>query len=66
MPTVVATALGVLLNDPHARTLPCGVFGSFGWSGEAVDEMDRRLTGAGFKVRAGGPFFCPLFSACGG
>lgn len=25
------------------RDLPCGVFGSFGWSGEAVDELENRL-----------------------
>ena len=23
--------------------MPCGVFGSFGWSGEAVDELQFRL-----------------------
>ena len=37
------TALGAVLRDANARALPCGVFGSFGWSGEAVDELDRRL-----------------------
>jgi flavorubredoxin len=51
MPTQVATALGAVLRAPAAKALPCGVFGSFGWSGEAVDLMEGRL-----KVRraAGG------------
>ncbi len=39
----VQTALGAVLRDARARGLPCGVFGSFGWSGEAVDELDSRL-----------------------
>ena len=38
-----------MIRDDSARTKPCGVFGSFGWSGEAVDEMQERLTDAGFK-----------------
>ena len=37
------TALGAVLRDDGARQQPCGVFGSFGWSGEAVDEMESRL-----------------------
>ena len=40
----VQTALGAILREPSARDLPCGVFGSFGWSGEAVDELEGRLT----------------------
>ena len=39
----VQTALGAVLRDARAKGLPCGVFGSFGWSGEAVDELDSRL-----------------------
>ena len=39
----VQTALGAILRDPKAKELPCGVFGSFGWSGEAVDELEKRL-----------------------
>ena len=31
------------MRNPAARELPCGVFGSFGWSGEAVDELENRL-----------------------
>ncbi|GFR44040.1 hypothetical protein Agub_g5200 [Astrephomene gubernaculifera] len=48
MPTLVSLAMGAILRDPGARGLPCGVFGSFGWSGEAVDEMAGRLRDAGF------------------
>lgn len=43
MPTQVQTALGAILRTVEAKTLPCGVFGSFGWSGEAVDMMEGRL-----------------------
>ena len=39
----VQTALGAIVREPAARDLPCGVFGSFGWSGEAVDELENRL-----------------------
>ncbi len=46
----VQTALGAVLRDASAKELPCGVFGSFGWSGEAVDELESRL-------RVSSPFF---------
>lgn len=50
MPTQVATALGAIIRAPGAAArLPAGVFGSFGWSGEAVDEMEGRLRDAGFR-----------------
>lgn len=49
MPTPVQNALGVILRDSTARKKPCGVFGSFGWSGEAVDEIEKRLKDAGFS-----------------
>ncbi|XP_057817731.2 uncharacterized protein LOC131030829 isoform X1 [Cryptomeria japonica] len=49
MPTPIQNALGVILNDNEARTKPCGVFGSFGWSGEAVDEIEQRLKDGGFS-----------------
>ena len=39
----VATALGAVLRNEKAKSQLCGVFGSFGWSGEAVDEMEGRL-----------------------
>ncbi|GAQ79906.1 Flavin reductase-like FMN-binding protein [Klebsormidium nitens] len=48
MPTPVQLALGAILKDPDARAKPCGVFGSFGWSGEAVDELEQRLKDGGF------------------
>ena len=49
MPTQVQTVLGAILKATEARGLPCGVFGSFGWSGEAVDKMEGRLRDAGFR-----------------
>ena len=36
MPTQVQVVLGAILREAEAKQLPCGVFGSFGWSGEAV------------------------------
>ena len=43
MPTQVQVALGAIIREREAKQLPCGVFGSFGWSGEAVrgDEGQR-------------------------
>lgn len=49
MPTQVQTALGAILRSQKAKDLPCGVFGSFGWSGEAVDMMESRLKDGGFR-----------------
>ncbi|KAI3438441.1 hypothetical protein D9Q98_000871 [Chlorella vulgaris] len=49
MPTQVQTALGTIMRNANARQVPCSVFGSFGWSGEAVDMMERRLKDAGFR-----------------
>jgi flavorubredoxin/flavin reductase (DIM6/NTAB) family NADH-FMN oxidoreductase RutF len=50
MPTQVQTALGAILKaGGDVKMLPCGVFGSFGWSGEAVDKMEGRLKDAGFQ-----------------
>ena len=43
MPTQVQTALGTIIRNANARQVPCSVFGSFGWSGEAVDKMEQRL-----------------------
>ncbi|GIL62757.1 hypothetical protein Vafri_16932 [Volvox africanus] len=48
MPTQVSVAMGAIIREPSAKAMPCGVFGSFGWSGEAVDEMEGRLRDAGF------------------
>lgn len=50
MPTQVSAMLGSILRLQNAKALPCGVYGSFGWSGEAVDLMQDRLTDAGFQT----------------
>lgn len=49
MPTQVQTALGTIIRNSNAKQVPCSVFGSFGWSGEAVDMMEKRLKDAGFR-----------------
>ena len=48
LPTPVQTALGAIVKEGDLEK-PCGSFGSFGWSGEAVEMIDKRLTDAGFK-----------------
>jgi flavorubredoxin/flavin reductase (DIM6/NTAB) family NADH-FMN oxidoreductase RutF len=49
MPTPVKSVLGAVLRLPAAaREKPAGVFGSFGWSGEAVDEIEAKLKDGGF------------------
>ena len=48
LPTPVQTALGAIVKDADLDK-PCGSFGSFGWSGEAVEMIDKRLKDAGFK-----------------
>jgi flavorubredoxin/flavin reductase (DIM6/NTAB) family NADH-FMN oxidoreductase RutF len=48
MPTPVSNALGVIVKEA-SREYPAGVFGSFGWSGEAVDLMESRLKDGGFS-----------------
>ena len=50
MPSQVKEALGVVLSLPADRRMPYGVFGSFGWSGEAVDELQFRLKDSGFPL----------------
>ncbi|OZH55047.1 flavin oxidoreductase, partial [Hydrocoleum sp. CS-953] len=47
-PTQIQTALGILLNTVSKDKL-AGVFGSFGWSGEAIDFLASRLKDAGYK-----------------
>ena len=49
MPTPVQEAMGLILRDPNSRKKPCGVFGSFGWSGEGVDEVEQKLRDSGYK-----------------
>ncbi|MGL5835134.1 MAG: diflavin flavoprotein [Waterburya sp.] len=47
-PTQIQTALGIVLaNAP--KTQLSGVFGSFGWSGEAVDLLENKFRNAGYK-----------------
>jgi flavorubredoxin/flavin reductase (DIM6/NTAB) family NADH-FMN oxidoreductase RutF len=47
-PTPVQTALGIVLSTATNNKL-AGVFGSFGWSGEAVDLIESKLKDAGFR-----------------
>jgi flavorubredoxin/flavin reductase (DIM6/NTAB) family NADH-FMN oxidoreductase RutF len=48
-PTQIQTALGIVLNTASSNKL-AGVFGSFGWSGEAIDYLENKLKDAGFKL----------------
>ncbi|AFY71746.1 flavin reductase domain protein FMN-binding protein [Thalassoporum mexicanum PCC 7367] len=49
LPTQVQTALGIVLaNAP--KSCPAGVFGSYGWSGEAVDILTSKLQDAGYNM----------------
>ncbi|MBW4426197.1 MAG: diflavin flavoprotein [Nostoc desertorum CM1-VF14] len=47
-PTPVQTALGIVLSTATNNKL-AGVFGSFGWSGEAVDLIEDKLKDAGYR-----------------
>jgi flavorubredoxin/flavin reductase (DIM6/NTAB) family NADH-FMN oxidoreductase RutF len=48
MPTPVQTALGIVLSTATNSKL-AGVFGSFGWSGEAIDLLEGKLRDAGYR-----------------
>ena len=48
MPTPVQTALGLVLSTATNSQL-AGVFGSFGWSGEAIDILEGKLRDAGYR-----------------
>jgi flavorubredoxin/flavin reductase (DIM6/NTAB) family NADH-FMN oxidoreductase RutF len=48
-PTQIQTALGIILSTA-ARTKLAGVFGSYGWSGEAIDLLESRLRDANYKL----------------
>jgi len=51
MPIQVKEAVGVLLRLAQTTPgMPCGAFGSYGWSGEAPGEINMRLLDAGFKA----------------
>ncbi len=47
-PTPIVAALGTLLAEGD-RSKPVGVFGSFGWSGEALDLLESKLRDGGFR-----------------
>ena len=46
-PTPIVSALGTVLAEGD-RSKPVGVFGSFGWSGEAIDLLEGKLRNGGF------------------
>jgi len=54
VPTPVSEAIGAILKT-DARDLPYGVFGSYGWSGEAVPAMQNALRDGGFLNAAFDP-----------
>ena len=47
-PTPIVSALGTVLAEGD-RSKPVGVFGSFGWSGEAIDLLESKLRDGGFS-----------------
>ncbi len=48
-PTQIQTALGIVLSAA-AKTKLAGVFGSYGWSGEAVDLIENKLLDANYRL----------------
>ena len=47
-PTPIVSALGTVLAEAD-RAKPVGVFGSYGWSGEALDLLENKLRDGGFR-----------------
>ncbi|MFK8185227.1 MAG: diflavin flavoprotein [Phormidesmis sp.] len=47
-PTQIQTALGIVLSAA-SKTKLAGVFGSFGWSGEAIDLLENKFKDAGYS-----------------
>lgn len=47
-PTPIQTALGIVLSTAANNKL-AGVFGSYGWSGEAIDLIENKLKDAGYR-----------------
>ena len=47
-PTPIVSALGTLLAEGD-KDKPIGIFGSYGWSGEALDLLENKLRNGGFK-----------------
>jgi len=48
-PVQIQTALGLVLSSAVKSKLG-GVFGSYGWSGEAIDLIEGRLQDAGYRL----------------
>lgn len=48
-PTQIQTALGLILANA-SKTKMAGVFGSYGWSGEAIDLLESKLVNAGYSL----------------
>jgi len=48
-PTQIQTALGIVLSTAAKNKL-AGVFGSYGWSGEAIDLVENKLKDAGYQL----------------
>ncbi|MEG3440246.1 diflavin flavoprotein [Pannus brasiliensis CCIBt3594] len=48
-PTQIQTALGIVLSTA-AKTKLAGVFGSYGWSGEAIDQIETKLKDANYQL----------------
>ncbi|BAZ05976.1 diflavin flavoprotein [Calothrix sp. NIES-3974] len=48
-PTPIHTALGIILALADTSK-PAGVFGSYGWSGEAFDLIEGKLKEAGYRL----------------
>lgn len=49
VPVQIQTALGVILSSVP-KNKPAGVFGSYGWSGEAVDWIENKLRDANYRL----------------
>ncbi|MBD2360399.1 flavin reductase [Anabaena minutissima FACHB-250] len=48
-PTQIQTALGIILATA-AKTKLAAVFGSYGWSGEAIDLLENKLKDANYRL----------------
>jgi flavorubredoxin/flavin reductase (DIM6/NTAB) family NADH-FMN oxidoreductase RutF len=48
VPTQIQTALGIVLSAA-TKTKLAGVFGSYGWSGEAIDLLEGKLRDANYR-----------------
>ena len=47
-PTPIHTALGIVLSGSDKNKV-AGVFGSYGWSGEAIDLVENKLRDSGYR-----------------